>query len=416
MAVYDRLVQDNIPHPSFQLSERHIYGSSRIGIDVTTYEFISTIYTESNEVQRELGHKHYEISNHLGNVLSVITDQKLPVVDATVVVSYTAVVVTATDYSPFGVGLYGRSWSGEYRYGFQGQEEDEELWSGSVSYKYRVEDARLGRFFSVDPLMKSFPWNSCYSFSENSVIAFFELEGLEKIHFSEINITIYISLMNSSQVKALADSKGYNWDNDWMDKSASNEVWTLNRGYDKAGRNTGTRISKFSSRAAFEKSGGKPYFTEMDRTISEWARAWDAELDEREGWVDGLAISASVTAIVLSAGTALAAETLWGAIASTGSIALSADELTASPGNEGQTLIADFFEYTLGEDGVALFNGAKFAISVKNGAKGLVNITATLADGSTIDAVYDVVNDITEIVDVSIESASLIQSRQNENE
>jgi RHS repeat-associated protein len=101
------------------------------------------------------------------------------VVDATVVVSYSAVVVTATDYSPFGVGLYGRSWSGEYRYGFQGQEEDGELWSGSVIYKYRVEDARLGRFFSVDPLFLSFPWNGPYSYSSNRVIDKIELEGAE---------------------------------------------------------------------------------------------------------------------------------------------------------------------------------------------------------------------------------------------
>ena len=47
-----------------------------------------------------------------------------------------------------------------YRYGFNGKEEDGELWSGSVTYKYRVEDARLGRFFSVDPLFSSYPWNS----------------------------------------------------------------------------------------------------------------------------------------------------------------------------------------------------------------------------------------------------------------
>jgi RHS repeat-associated protein len=109
----------------------------------------------------------------------VITDQKLPVEDAGVIVSYSAVVITATDYSPFGVGLYGRSWSEGYRYGFQGQEEDQELWEGAVSYKYRVEDARLGRFFSVDPLTANYPWNSNYAFSENRLIDGAELEGLE---------------------------------------------------------------------------------------------------------------------------------------------------------------------------------------------------------------------------------------------
>lgn len=32
----------------------------------------------------------------------------------------------------------------------------------------------------MDPLSSDFPWNSCYAFSENSVVQFIELEGLEK--------------------------------------------------------------------------------------------------------------------------------------------------------------------------------------------------------------------------------------------
>ena len=44
-----------------------------------------------------------------------------------------------------------------------------------------MHDARIGRFFAVDPLATTYPWNSPYAFSENSVIAFFELEGLEKV-------------------------------------------------------------------------------------------------------------------------------------------------------------------------------------------------------------------------------------------
>ncbi|MFO0452887.1 MAG: hypothetical protein ACK52I_30220 [Pseudomonadota bacterium] len=68
---------------------------------------------------------------------------------------------------------------GVQRYGFQGQEEDQEMWEGAVSYKYRVEDARLGRFFSVDPIFRQYSWNSNYAFSENRVVDGIELEGLE---------------------------------------------------------------------------------------------------------------------------------------------------------------------------------------------------------------------------------------------
>ncbi|TCN53834.1 RHS repeat-associated protein [Flavobacterium chryseum] len=70
----------------------------------------------------------------------------------------------------------------EYRYGFQGQEKDKELKGegNSINYTFRMHDPRIGRFFAVDPLFKKYPHNSPYAFSENSVIAFIELEGLEK--------------------------------------------------------------------------------------------------------------------------------------------------------------------------------------------------------------------------------------------
>jgi hypothetical protein len=42
-----------------------------------------------------------------------------------------------------------------------------------------MHDPRVGRFFAVDPLFKSFPWNSHYAFSENRIIDGVELEGLE---------------------------------------------------------------------------------------------------------------------------------------------------------------------------------------------------------------------------------------------
>ncbi|TRX00128.1 RHS repeat-associated core domain-containing protein [Flavobacterium gawalongense] len=71
--------------------------------------------------------------------------------------------------------------SGAYRYGFQGQEKDDELKGdgNSLNYTFRMHDPRVGRFFARDPLEKSYPWNSPYAFSENRVIDGKELEGLE---------------------------------------------------------------------------------------------------------------------------------------------------------------------------------------------------------------------------------------------
>ncbi len=71
--------------------------------------------------------------------------------------------------------------SAKAKYGYQGQEKDEELWDGAISFKYRIEDPRLGRFFSVDPMYPEYPWNSPYAFSENRVMDGMELEGLEVV-------------------------------------------------------------------------------------------------------------------------------------------------------------------------------------------------------------------------------------------
>jgi RHS repeat-associated protein len=71
--------------------------------------------------------------------------------------------------------------SESYRYGFQGQEKDDEIKGegNSLNYTYRMHDPRIGRFFAVDPLSAHFPWNSSYAFAENKVLMFGELEGRE---------------------------------------------------------------------------------------------------------------------------------------------------------------------------------------------------------------------------------------------
>lgn len=78
---------------------------------------------------------------------------------------------------------YGSGSSDDYRYGFQGQEQDDEIKGkgNSLNYKFRMHDPRLGRFFAVDPLAPKYPHNSPYAFSENKLINSIELEGLESV-------------------------------------------------------------------------------------------------------------------------------------------------------------------------------------------------------------------------------------------
>jgi RHS repeat-associated protein len=84
--------------------------------------------------------------------------------------------------------------SDSYRYGFQGQEKDDELKGegNSLNYTYRMHDPRIGRFFARDPLANEYPWYSPYSFGGNKVIRFVELEGLE-----EKNPTLFTKAMNA---------------------------------------------------------------------------------------------------------------------------------------------------------------------------------------------------------------------------
>ncbi|GAA0874342.1 hypothetical protein GCM10009118_07500 [Wandonia haliotis] len=143
-----------------------------------------TYYSWDGVLKETRGEKFFELSNHLGNVLSVVSDRKLPVDDGLGAIAYYQPdVVSYSDYYPFGMQLDSRhASSGGYRYGFQGQEKDDEVKGegNSVNYKSRMHDPRIGRFFAVDPIGAKFPYNSPYAFAENQVIAFVELEGLEK--------------------------------------------------------------------------------------------------------------------------------------------------------------------------------------------------------------------------------------------
>ncbi|AEA43382.1 hypothetical protein [Fluviicola taffensis] len=56
---------------------------------------------------------------------------------------------------------------GDYRYSFQGQEHDDEVKGAgnSINFEYRMHDPRIGRFFAIDPLAKSFSELTPYQFS-----------------------------------------------------------------------------------------------------------------------------------------------------------------------------------------------------------------------------------------------------------
>jgi RHS repeat-associated protein len=72
--------------------------------------------------------------------------------------------------------------AGEYRYGFNGKENDNEVKGvgNQQDYGMRIYDPRIGKFLSIDPLYEDFPWNSVYAFAENGPIENIDLDGLER--------------------------------------------------------------------------------------------------------------------------------------------------------------------------------------------------------------------------------------------
>lgn len=91
-------------------------------------------------------------------------------------------VVSASDYYPFGMQMVGRTLeTSKYRYGFNGKEKDNELKGEGNTYNYgmRVQDPRLGKFFSVDPISKQYPALSTYQYANNNPLSGVDLDGLE---------------------------------------------------------------------------------------------------------------------------------------------------------------------------------------------------------------------------------------------
>ncbi len=78
----------------------------------------------------------------------------------------------------------GRTFSAtnQYRYGFNGKENDNEV-SGSgnqYDYGFRIYNPRIGRFLSVDPLTQTYPWYTPYQFAGNKPIWATDVDGLEE--------------------------------------------------------------------------------------------------------------------------------------------------------------------------------------------------------------------------------------------
>ncbi|OUL60302.1 RHS repeat domain-containing protein [Flavobacterium sp. AJR] len=124
---------------------------------------------------RFVGDKQYEFSNHLGNVLSVVSDRKLFTGSI-----FMPDVLSYSDYYPFGMQVPTRHYSSnEYKYGFGGHEKDDEIMGTGNSYDFGgyMLNVRLGRRSQPDPVLNAS--TSPYVVFNNNPIYFIDPNGLE---------------------------------------------------------------------------------------------------------------------------------------------------------------------------------------------------------------------------------------------
>ena len=88
---------------------------------------------------------------------------------------------------PFGSAIsdmqYVNDTNRNYRYGFNGKEEDAEGMGGGGStydYGFRIYNPSIGKFLSVDPLTCAYPWYTPYQFAGNMPIWAIDVDGLEE--------------------------------------------------------------------------------------------------------------------------------------------------------------------------------------------------------------------------------------------
>lgn len=208
--------------------EQTLYGSSRLGMWRPS---INLAVADGTSQWGTYGKKFFELSNHLGNVLSVINDNRdfngsefLPFA------------VSGNDYYAFGGQMPGRGFSSSnYRYGFNGKENDNEVkgTGNQQDYGMRIYDPRIGKFLSVDPITKDYPWYSPYQFAGNNPIKFIDLDGEEPKDPSSANFEntkTVIGRYNGFILGAMTASNNFGVKHMWQMVHGLNRNWNAFQG------------------------------------------------------------------------------------------------------------------------------------------------------------------------------------------
>jgi RHS repeat-associated protein len=316
---------------------------------------------------------------------------------------------STSDYSPFGVGLDGRTSESEgYRYGFQGQELDDEIKGAgnSVNYKYRMHDPRVGRFFAVDPLNAKYPHNSPYAFSENRVIDGLELEGLEVVITHEYNKETNTFVKTSREID-------YGFQQNVNRYIYKDENGNITRDVYKS-------WDTEPNRTEFISPARKASMYEVYKRFSD---PWPEGFGDKKGYTvnsyegprgfkeKGAPLILATIGTIFSGGTLLTASGVVATSSATVGFVFSVDDMLSI--DRESTILQGLALEVGGETAVKVLDGAKFAFSVKGAAKGFVNVTATLVDGSNYQGVYEISKDVFKMIKATNKVQQELENRDS---
>ncbi len=267
------------------------------------------------------------------------------------------------------------------RYGFNGQEKDDEVEGEGDVYDYgkRMYDVRLGRFLSVDPIAKNFAWNSPYSYAENNVIRSINLEGLERFFTNNGEFLGYIA--GSSQVRTV-DSKNIQTIKSWIE-AANN---TPKNSDDQYAARAAERAKNYSSLSI---SGTLRVLDKIMEGSADGANRGTMTDEDKKvgGGMVGLIAGGSLLGTTIVEGAIASFEGALTGTAATISIANGADDVAASftKDNESFTvsLLKDPKSKAMADKTKTVLTGITFGVGVANTIKNpndIVNLIGTAND------------------------------------
>ena len=262
LAVY----RHDLRQEGFYVTERPIYGSSRIGILSSNLRTIPFMPFYSWRHSRAMGQRSYELTDHLGNVATVISDRKFAVGPTGFVVYYIPEIRSYTDYYPFGFPIEERTGVGGvrtrgYRYGFNGQEKDDEIYGQGASYtaEFWQYDARLGRRWNGEPMISEFPWMSYYACFANNPIWFTDPDGRDPIN-PRTGKPLRINLNRASIIKTMWTEVEHIKDEAFYKRAMGGFI---RRSRDHSNKWDGSYVRKFGYNFAKTSEGAKNALSSM---------------------------------------------------------------------------------------------------------------------------------------------------------